>query len=124
MRIKYSRTARWAPLASYNLRSSLHHQITSPAFPISARLAYSSTSSKPGETVGGTKTDHTKEFDQPSQSQKSGEQHTQQPGDTTKKGGSQGAGTSSGTQTSGSKAGGAGDSQQESGQHVGPMGSG
>ncbi|KAF7537551.1 hypothetical protein G7054_g3615 [Neopestalotiopsis clavispora] len=118
----YLKTSRWAPLASANPRSSLH-QITPVSFPTSTRL-FASSSSKPGETVGGTKTDHTKEFDQPSQSQKSGEQHTQQPGDTVKKGGSQGAGTSSGTKTSGSKAGGAGDSQQESGQHVGPMGSG
>jgi hypothetical protein len=65
-----------------------------------ARLAYSlrpqqprvlvsarSISSK-GETVGGTKTDHTKEFDNPSQNQDSG-RHAQATGDTASKAGSQ-----------------------------------
>ncbi|ETS87388.1 hypothetical protein PFICI_01216 [Pestalotiopsis fici W106-1] len=109
----------WANLASTSLRSTTlpYHA------PAAARLA--SSSSKPGETVGGTKTDHTKEFKKPSRNQKSGEQHTQQPGDTVAKGGSRGAGTShkasSGAKTAGHQG---GSSDQQGGQHVGPMGSG
>lgn len=88
---------------------------------ISQRPTARLVSSKPGETVGGTKTDHTKEFEKPSQSQKPGRQHTQEPGDTVAKGGSKAQESSVGS--AGRKEGGGG-GEQESGQHVGPMGSG
>ncbi|KAK9773648.1 hypothetical protein SCAR479_09594 [Seiridium cardinale] len=88
----------------------------SHAIPASTRFI-----SSKGETIGGTKTDHTKEFDNPSHNQKSG-QRAQAAKDTESQGGSQGS-KQSGSHQSQSGAEGNGGKQQETGQHVGPMGS-